>query len=85
MQPSELPSVDPELLTLRNLNTRQDYLDALSTAGFGDQVGAARPKGLHDISPAPLPVILGHEAAEAFAAQHRRRIAVQRGVEKPIG
>jgi molybdopterin-guanine dinucleotide biosynthesis protein A len=37
VQPSELASVDPELLTLRNLNTRQDYLDALSTAGFGDQ------------------------------------------------
>ena len=37
VQPAELASVDPELLTLRNLNTRQDYLDALSTAGFGDQ------------------------------------------------
>ena len=37
VQPSELASVDPQLLTLRNLNTRQDYVDALSTAGFGDQ------------------------------------------------
>ena len=37
VQPAELASVDPELLTLRNLNTRQDYLDALATAGFGDQ------------------------------------------------
>jgi hypothetical protein len=37
VQPEELASVDPQLLTLRNLNTRQDYLDALSTAGFGDQ------------------------------------------------
>ena len=36
VQPSELASVDPQLLTLRNLNTRQDYLDALSTAGFAD-------------------------------------------------
>jgi molybdopterin-guanine dinucleotide biosynthesis protein A len=30
VQPEELASVDPQLLTLRNLNTRQDYLDALS-------------------------------------------------------
>jgi molybdopterin-guanine dinucleotide biosynthesis protein A len=30
VQPAELASVDPQLLTLRNLNTRQDYLDALS-------------------------------------------------------
>jgi len=37
VQPAELASVDPELLTLRNLNTRQDYLDALATAGFDDQ------------------------------------------------
>jgi hypothetical protein len=35
--PAEMTSVDPELLTLRNLNTRQDYLDALSTAGLGDK------------------------------------------------
>ena len=30
----EVRSVDPTLLTLRNLNTRADYLDALSSAGF---------------------------------------------------
>ena len=36
VQPAELAAVDPQLLTLRNLNTQQDYLDALSTAGFGD-------------------------------------------------
>jgi len=35
VQPAELASIDPELLTLRNLNTHQDYLDALSTAGLG--------------------------------------------------
>ena len=27
-------SADPELLTLRNLNTREDYLGALKIAGF---------------------------------------------------
>jgi molybdenum cofactor guanylyltransferase len=36
VQPSEMIAVDPQLLTLRNLNTRQDYLDALSQAGFSD-------------------------------------------------
>jgi hypothetical protein len=27
-------SVDPQLLTLRNLNTREDYLAALAEAGL---------------------------------------------------
>jgi molybdopterin-guanine dinucleotide biosynthesis protein A len=32
--PVELASADPGLLTLRNLNNRADYLEALSSAGF---------------------------------------------------
>jgi molybdopterin-guanine dinucleotide biosynthesis protein A len=32
--PAEVASVDPDLLTLRNLNTPQDYQDALALAGF---------------------------------------------------
>jgi molybdopterin-guanine dinucleotide biosynthesis protein A len=36
VQPGEMTAVDPELLTLRNLNTREDYLDALSSAGLAD-------------------------------------------------
>jgi molybdopterin-guanine dinucleotide biosynthesis protein A len=34
VQPAEMVSADPQLLTLRNLNTREDYLDALKTAGL---------------------------------------------------
>jgi len=34
---SEMTSVDPELLTLRNLNTREDYLEALASAGLADE------------------------------------------------
>jgi molybdopterin-guanine dinucleotide biosynthesis protein A len=30
VQPAEMISVDPQLRTLRNLNTRQDYLEALA-------------------------------------------------------
>ena len=30
VRPEEMVSVDPQLLTLRNLNTREDYLAALS-------------------------------------------------------
>ena len=30
----EMVEVDPELLTLRNLNTREDYLEALAEAGL---------------------------------------------------
>ena len=37
VQPAEMAAVDPELLTLRNLNTREDYLDALSVAGLADR------------------------------------------------
>jgi molybdopterin-guanine dinucleotide biosynthesis protein A len=33
-QPAEMAPVDPELRTLRNLNTREDYLAALSDAGL---------------------------------------------------
>ena len=32
VQPSEIASVDPQLLTLRNLNTPQDYENALATS-----------------------------------------------------
>jgi molybdopterin-guanine dinucleotide biosynthesis protein A len=35
VRPEEMASADPQLLTLRNLNTREDYLDALKTAGLG--------------------------------------------------
>lgn len=31
---SSLEAIDPELLSLRNINTRQDYLDALAIAGL---------------------------------------------------
>jgi len=34
VQPEEMRSVDPELKTLRNLNTPEDYAAALSEAGF---------------------------------------------------
>ena len=35
VQPDEMAAVDPDLLTLRNLNTPDDYRDALAAAGFG--------------------------------------------------
>jgi molybdopterin-guanine dinucleotide biosynthesis protein A len=34
VRPDEMSSADPELLTLRNLNTQTDYLAALSIAGY---------------------------------------------------
>jgi molybdopterin-guanine dinucleotide biosynthesis protein A len=34
VQPSEMTAVDPDLRTLRNLNTREDYHDALALAGL---------------------------------------------------
>jgi molybdopterin-guanine dinucleotide biosynthesis protein A len=34
VRPEEMTSVDPDLRTLRNLNTREDYLAALSDAGL---------------------------------------------------
>ena len=36
VQPAEMALVDPELLTLRNVNTREDYVEALSRAGLAD-------------------------------------------------
>lgn len=36
VRPEEMISVDPGLLTLRNLNTREDYLEALALAGLQD-------------------------------------------------
>jgi len=35
VQRAEMVDVDPQLLTLRNLNTPQDYTDALALAGLG--------------------------------------------------
>lgn len=37
--PAEMVSVDPELRTLRNLNTRDDYLAALAEAGMSSDAG----------------------------------------------
>ncbi len=37
VRPEEMVSVDPELRTLRNLNTRDDYLAALSEAGLSPE------------------------------------------------
>jgi molybdopterin-guanine dinucleotide biosynthesis protein A len=34
--PAEMLAADPHLLTLRNLNTREDYLEALKIAGLSD-------------------------------------------------
>jgi molybdopterin-guanine dinucleotide biosynthesis protein A len=40
----EMTSVDPQLLTLRNLNTREDYMAALAEAGLpGGTDRDARP------------------------------------------
>ena len=36
VRPEEMGSVDPELRTLRNLNTREDYLAALAEAGLSE-------------------------------------------------
>jgi molybdenum cofactor guanylyltransferase len=35
--PAEMLSADPQLLTLRNLNTREEYLEALKIAGLANQ------------------------------------------------
>ena len=40
VQPAEMSSVDPQLLTLRNLNTREEYRQALSSADLGDDTRA---------------------------------------------
>jgi len=37
VQPAEMLSADPQLLTLRNLNTREDYLEALQIAGLANE------------------------------------------------
>jgi len=37
VRPEEMISVDPKLRTLRNLNTREDYLAALADAGFSSK------------------------------------------------
>jgi molybdopterin-guanine dinucleotide biosynthesis protein A len=37
--PEEMTSVDPELRTLRNLNTREDYFAALDEAGLSPDTG----------------------------------------------
>jgi len=37
VQRGEMVSIDPGLRTLRNLNTREDYLEALAEAGFSSE------------------------------------------------
>jgi molybdopterin-guanine dinucleotide biosynthesis protein A len=38
VRPEEMTSADPELLTLRNLNTQEDYREALAIAGLSGQL-----------------------------------------------
>jgi molybdopterin-guanine dinucleotide biosynthesis protein A len=38
--PAEMAHADPELVTLRNLNTREEYLEALARSGLADQTGS---------------------------------------------
>ena len=38
VRPEEMASVDPQLRTLRNLTTREDYLAALSEAGLSPEI-----------------------------------------------
>jgi molybdopterin-guanine dinucleotide biosynthesis protein A len=38
VRPEEMVSVDPQLYTLRNLNTREDYLAALAEAGLSREI-----------------------------------------------
>ena len=44
VSPAEMTGVDPDLMTLRNLNTREDYARALTSAGLG----FSTITGLHD-------------------------------------
>ena len=44
VRPAEMTGVDPDLMTLRNLNTREDYARALTSAGLG----FSTITGLHD-------------------------------------
>jgi molybdenum cofactor guanylyltransferase len=37
VRPDEMTSVDPQLVTLRNLNTREEYEQALAVAGLADR------------------------------------------------
>jgi hypothetical protein len=39
VSPAEMRDVDPDLLTLRNLNTREEYQEALALAGLTDTQG----------------------------------------------
>ncbi len=39
VRPEEMIAVDPQLRTLRNLNTREDYLAALAEAGLSAETG----------------------------------------------
>ncbi len=38
VRPEEMTSADPDLLTLRNLNTQEDYRQALAIAGLSNQL-----------------------------------------------
>jgi molybdopterin-guanine dinucleotide biosynthesis protein A len=44
VQTTEMIAVDPQLQTLRNLNTREDYLAALTEAGLRADDGIPRPE-----------------------------------------
>ena len=68
VQPEEMISVDPELRTLRNLNTREDYLAALCRGRL----------------PAALAVVFRYQRIEPLAAERGLGIVGQRRVEKPL-
>jgi molybdopterin-guanine dinucleotide biosynthesis protein A len=42
VSPADLMQVDPQLLTLQNLNTPEDYKKALAAAGLSEHSGSGR-------------------------------------------
>ena len=73
VKPEEMTVVDPELRTLRNLNTPEDYRAALADAG------------LLTLLPAALPAVFRHERVEPLAAEVCHGIVGKRRIEKPFG
>ena len=85
VQPEEMISVDPELHTLRNLNTREDYLAALSEAGLSSASSAENSSArLTESSPARSwrLRVLALTRLSAFAGRLRKRIVWIRKVRE---
>ena len=77
VQPAEMIAADPELLTLRNLNTREDYLEALASRWTGRDTAGLKTRAAESLRRQPAGTVVHGPAKTPYRSRrlHQRDLA----------